>query len=311
MTQKILLDAYFVGRVLLVLVLFAAFSLLSSHVSSAASITLSNAPSQLASPNDEYIVDVSLSISTSDGTIYYLRGVFYQEGTSNYCGLTWNGSSWFSGPYTSNEGWKNFLPVTISANAWTGQLKAKLDTNDSGCQASGNYKFRVQRFTASSSSGNFDSQNEQSVTVVVPTATPTTAPTATPTNVPTPTKTPTPGPTSTNTPTPTKTPTPAPTSSSSSSPTATKSPTTTIAPSSAQKNISPSPTKTKEVLGQKTEVSPTIAKLEMNPAEPADSSSVIAALFISIGGIILILCGILAFKPGMINDLLDKLPWKR
>src|SRR5205085_2761454 len=157
----------------------------------AASITLGQGPAQLGSVDDAYLIHVKLSVSITDGTEYYLRGVFYQPGTSNYCGSTWNGTSWFNGPYSSGEGWKNFLKATISNNSWEGDLQAKLDTSDTGCQASGTYNFKVERFT-SSGSGNFDAQTEQSVAIIVPTFTPTPTPTPKPEPTHTPTFTPKP-----------------------------------------------------------------------------------------------------------------------
>ncbi len=164
----------------------------------AATITFQNGKASLSGFHDEYTIDVSLSINAQDNIVYYLRGVFYKSGTTNYCGLTWNGSSWFGGPYSSNQGWKQFLPITISNNAWSGQLKATLDNTDSGCITSGTYNFKIQRFTANSSSGTFDTQTEQTLTVAVPTSTPTQSPTATPNSTPThsPSATPTNKPTS-------------------------------------------------------------------------------------------------------------------
>lgn len=150
---------------------------------------------------DEFLVDVKLSINAADNTDYYLRGLFYKPGTSDYCGLTWNGTSWYSGPI-SPDGWKNFLKVTVNNNLWSGTLKTKIDTTDSACKTSGQYLFKIQRFTSTSSSGNIDSnQNELSLEVTVPTPTPTSAPS------PTPTPTLTPSPTRKPTPTPTKSPT--------------------------------------------------------------------------------------------------------
>lgn len=150
----------------------------------AASITIQNTPSQIGI-GDDYTADVNVSISVADGTIYYLRGAFFKEGTSNYCGYTWNEVDWFNGPYSSD--WKKLLKITITNHAWSGQLKTKVDANDSGCNTSGTYNFRIERFndTASDGGGTFnDTQNEQTVTIIIPTPTPTPQPTATNTPVP-------------------------------------------------------------------------------------------------------------------------------
>jgi hypothetical protein len=97
------------------------------------------------------------------------------------------------------------LAVTVNQGTWSGQLKAKIDPSDGNCQNSGNYYFKVQRFTIGGS-GNFDDQNSLSVNISIPTPTPT--PTSVPTDTPTPasnaaTATPTPKPTATPTPKPT------------------------------------------------------------------------------------------------------------
>jgi hypothetical protein len=163
----------------------------------AASIALEPEKSSLNSPADEFPVNVNFQIDAPDNKVYYLRGIFYQPDTSNYCGYTWNGNSWFKGPYSSGEGWKNFFPVTIKTGSWSGEIKTKIDPEDSGCRDTGTYRFKIERFTESGS-GSFDSQNELTLTVVVPTLIPS------PTDTPDPTKTPAPS----HTLTPAKTPTP-------------------------------------------------------------------------------------------------------
>lgn len=162
----------------------------------AATISTQNGVSSLG-PADEYAIDAALSIGSADGTKYFLRGVFYQDGTKNYCGYTYNGLDWYNGPYTTNNGWENLLPIIVQNSSWSGQLRAKLDIADSNCAASGTYHFKIERFTLSGSAS-FDTQNEQTLTVVIPTPTPTPLPpTATPKPLPTNTQTPTQKPTPT------------------------------------------------------------------------------------------------------------------
>lgn len=175
------------------IILFSLAFLLPQKIFAAANITMQNGSSQIGI-NDEYTVDVQLSISVGDGTIYYLRGVFYQPGTTNYCGYTWNGSNWFKGPFSNAGDQKQFYQITITNHQWSGQLKTKIDPEDSGCLSSGTYAFKIERFTDSSNNGTFDTQNEQTVTVIIPTPTPTPQPTPTNTPVP-PTATATPKPT--------------------------------------------------------------------------------------------------------------------
>ncbi len=170
-----------------VIILLFCFSFASTPVCVlAATIQLGSGPSQI-STSDEYTIPVSLTIG-SDAT-YYLRGVFYQPGSTNYCGYTWNGASWYNGPYTANNGWMSLFAIQTVDSSWSGTLKAKIDPTDSGCSSSGSYLFKVERYT-SGGSGTFDTQNEQTVNVVIPTPTPTLVPTVPPTLIPTPTKLP-------------------------------------------------------------------------------------------------------------------------
>lgn len=257
--------------VFLLLLFTVVFSFPQKAIS--ASIVNQSGPSEINS-SDEYPINTTLNISTGNGTVYYLRGVFYKAGTANYCGFTWNGNNWFSGPYTVNEGWKSFLPVTINNSSWSGQLRAKIDTNDNSCNSSGNYSFKIERFTQSGS-GTFDSQNEQTVQVNVPAPSPTNTPTSTP----------------------------QPTSSDSNTPTPTKvtSPTPTI-----KVTVTPTPKKISQVvLGAKDKSSPT-KSLSSNSKESksiteekvAGESSInpIYVLFILIGIVALTGCGILAWQ---------------
>ena len=124
-----------------------------------------------------YEVKVDLSINAADDTRYFLRGMFYKKDTNKYCGYTWNGQSWFNGPYSSGEGWKSLPGVLVSSNSASINLKAKLDSDDSDCNSGGEYAFKIQRYTQSGSS-NVDDQNIQKINVEVQKASPTIKPTA-------------------------------------------------------------------------------------------------------------------------------------
>ena len=245
----------------------------------ASNVALSSQQTSL-SLSDEFVVNVGFNINASDGTSYYLRGVFFKEGTSNYCGYTWNGNSWYNGPYSSN-GFGQLLPITVYQGSWSGQLKAKIDSADAGCQSSGVYNFKVQRYTGGGSSS-FDEQNSLSVTISIPTSTPTPIPTFTPT--PTPTRMPTLPPTSTPT---------------------TIQPQTTLSSQTKQsKNISPTKTVTRvatevsssSVLGSATEGgnSPVVR----TGFKGEGASFMLPPVFYVICGlsILVIACGILLFR---------------
>lgn len=150
--------------------------LFPSSAAFAANLTLSASDNNITQ-DSEISINTFLSINTTDGTSYYLRGAFFKDGTADYCGYTWNGNKFFSGPYSINEGWKNFFPISVVNSSWSGILKVKLDPQDSGCKESGTYLFKIERFT-NSGSAIFDNQNTLSFTATVPTAVPTLAPTA-------------------------------------------------------------------------------------------------------------------------------------
>jgi hypothetical protein len=168
----------------------------------ASEISLKANKTSLDSSDDELQVNLSLTVNNADNKIYYLRGIFGQTGSDNYCGYTWNGTNWFSGPYSSNDGWKNFLSVNVISSTWSGELRAKINPTDSGCRDTGNYFFKVQRFTESGSA-TFDIQNEIVLNVVIPTSSPSPVNTVKPTNTQSINHTPHPVPTGTPKSTPT------------------------------------------------------------------------------------------------------------
>lgn len=152
--------------------------------------------------DDEYQVTTTITTSNvADGTMYYLRGIFYKGTKSASCGVTWNNTGWYNGPISTTC--QQYFPITIKNNTWSGQLKAKIDTTDTNCQTSGAYSFEVQRITTSCN-GSYDG-NTLAIDVSIPTPTVTPSPTQkpTPTTKPTPTEKPSP----TNTPIPTVKPT--------------------------------------------------------------------------------------------------------
>ena len=78
----------------MVIVLFLLLFFISrSSTVSAAEIILSDIDTaEITKIEQELTVPLELKIKSGDGTVYYLRGAFYKEGTSQYCGYTWNGS---------------------------------------------------------------------------------------------------------------------------------------------------------------------------------------------------------------------------
>lgn len=279
-----------VKRVFSIFIIVLLSSIFASQVF-AASISFQNTKTQLSGPDEEFTTDATFSINAADNTQYYLRGLFYKSGTSgNYCGFTWNTITWFNGPY-SGEGFKSLLPINITNNSWTGQIKARIDSNDSACKESGEYKFRVLYYTANGNS-NQPTQTEPSVEIVIPTPTPSPTPTPEPTKTPVPTKVPTPtkissttAPANTNTLVPTKSPTSKP-----SATTLLKK----VTPTSVTLSKSPTLETKNKVLGVGITISPT---MKPNPTVKVMGiqQNPIGIFFIIAGSVFLAACGILGF----------------
>ncbi len=174
----------------------AFFLIIPSGVWAATSVSVSGLPSSI-DKDQEVEIDVSLVCDscTSDS---YLRGVFYSSG-SNYFGFTRNnGGSWIN---ASGDNCTQYFKVTASdlvEGSWSGKLKVKPDSADTSFVGSGQYQFKMGRYTSSCSSPTWSAETALTITGATPTMTPTT--TTTPTHSP--------SPTATRTSTPTRTPTP-------------------------------------------------------------------------------------------------------
>jgi len=182
------------------------FITFAPHVLAARSMTISSDKTSLFG-EEEMTITASVSGFTPGETIY-IKGAFYQEGSTNYFGYTKNGDSWIKNGDTSTS------QRSIVVDFWDGNLSVKSDFADSGYKGEGEYKVKVG-FYYTTSGGNLSSVNWTSNNVTVslnePDPTPTSTPTPTPTPQPTATPTPTPAPTKSPTPTPTKILTPTPT----------------------------------------------------------------------------------------------------
>ncbi|HUD20215.1 MAG TPA: hypothetical protein VMR81_07265 [Patescibacteria group bacterium] len=144
--------------------------------------------------DEEFTITASASGFTEGETIY-IKGAFYQSGSSNYFGYTKSGDEWVK----NSAG--NTSQRSIKIGEWDGSLVVKSDFTDSGYKGEGDYSLKVGFYYGSATNVNWSS-NALTVTINEPDPTPTNTPT--PTNRPTPTLTP--SPTSTLTPTPTSTP---------------------------------------------------------------------------------------------------------
>lgn len=139
--------------------------------------------------DEEISVQVSL-IGAPVNTTYYLRAAFYVDTTTQYFGYTWNNSGWNNIP----SDYKNFLQInTGSSGEFNGALKTKVDLSSNYFKGTGEYQFKLGRYTEGGSGPSWS--DSLATTITGPTPTPTLAPTPTITTAPTPTKIPTQAPT--------------------------------------------------------------------------------------------------------------------
>ncbi len=184
-------------QVLLALVLFAC----APRVFAARSMTISGNISSLLG-DDSLVVTASPS-GFADGEIVFIKGAFFQSGTSNYFGLTKNNDAWIKNSAS------NTSQRSVKIGEWDGRLETKADYSDSGYKGENDYSFKLRFYYGSTFSADW-STNELTISISEP------DPTITP--LPTPSQTPSP----TRTPSPTISPTIASTSTSTASPTITK-----------------------------------------------------------------------------------------
>ena len=155
--------------VLAILIVIATFFLFSKPIL-AVTVTISNLPSSIT--DSAFTFNVSVSGATS-GT-NYLRMDLYKDGTTNYFGETYNGSSWYNG----SDG-KQFLPITvISGQTWNGSVQGRIGNPSSGeYPGSGTYKIKIRRYTSSGNLSSGDTQTPQDVQInySAPSPTPTTS----------------------------------------------------------------------------------------------------------------------------------------
>jgi len=135
------------------IVAFLLLANLFSKSAFAATFTFNGAPSAL-NENDTFSASVNLAINGSSGNIYYIKGVFSHSDTlTSYLGYTKNNNSdWRN----DNEADKTqYYKVTMDSNGeWNGSIEFKLDTQDSSFKGSGNYNFKLGRYTSSGTSSN-------------------------------------------------------------------------------------------------------------------------------------------------------------
>jgi len=180
------MPAFWKVGVCILLWLFSAFL---SPLFAARSLSIESDRSSLFG---EEVAVITASVSGfTDGETIYIKGAFFQEGSTNYFGYTQKDSTWIkNGESTTSQ-------RSITFGSWDGKLTVKSDFVDSGYKGEGEYKIKVGYYYLTSG-GNMSSvnwsTNSLSMALNEPDPTPTNslAPTNTPTNTPIPTCTTTP-----------------------------------------------------------------------------------------------------------------------
>lgn len=177
----------------------------------AASVTVDSIPTSL-NEEQEFTVMVNVSGAAAN-TTNYLRAAFYSETSpTSYFGYTFNHlEAWYNGTPSPIDP-HQFLQIQIGPDGtWTGDLKSKADIAASSFKGSGNYYFKIGRYTASATSiSDWSQSTPVSISSTAPSPTPTPSPSPSTSQSSSSTKSPSPTPKATTPPTPAKSPQPSP-----------------------------------------------------------------------------------------------------
>lgn len=130
------------------------------------SFTISNIPSQVNS-DQSFSISINLSLPNNPNSSFYLKGAFKKSDSSNYFGLTKVSNSWIK----NNSAHSNQFPITTdSSGNWSGSLEVKPNTEDSGFNGSGDYIFKVGRYSATGSGPTWGNESNINITLTAQTA---------------------------------------------------------------------------------------------------------------------------------------------
>lgn len=142
---------------------------------------IENNPSEI---NYDQSIDVLYSFNNVIPIkIYYLAGVFQQSAGSYYFGYTWN-NNW----YKYGDDYTNFYKLEITESSVSGKLKIKPDVEANGFNGTGEYQFKIGRYSESGKSLSW-SDNNGSIMINYespPSPEPATSPSPTPIPIPSP-----------------------------------------------------------------------------------------------------------------------------
>lgn len=128
--------------------------------SSKSNFIISEIPSSINS-DQSFSISIELSLPNNPSSNFYLKGAFKKADGSNYFGFTKVGSYWIkNGSSYSSQVQIN----TDSTGSWSGTLEIKPDEGDSGFTGTGDYIFKVARYTSSGSGPTWS--NEESINIL-------------------------------------------------------------------------------------------------------------------------------------------------
>lgn len=102
----------------------------------------------------EFEIYISLKLNGKPNAAFYLKGAFKKEGSSNYFGETL-GNEWIK---NSEKYSKQYKILTDSEGNWEGKIKIKPDPDDTGFDGTGEYIFKVARYTDTGSGPNWSNE---------------------------------------------------------------------------------------------------------------------------------------------------------
>src|SRR3989338_3095102 len=104
--------------------------------------SIKDAPSEINS-SQEFEVSVSLKLPDKINSVVYLKGAFKKESSSNYFGQTL-ASDWVG---NSEKYSKQYKITTGPEGNWEGKIKVRPDADDSGFDGTGQYIFKIARYS--------------------------------------------------------------------------------------------------------------------------------------------------------------------
>lgn len=123
--------------------------------------SIKDIPTEINS-DQEFEISVSLKLPEKPNTNFYLKGAFKKDGLTNYFGQT------LTGEWTGNgEKYSKQLKITSDpSGSWEGKIKVKPDGDDSGFDGTGEYIFKVARYTDSGNGPTWSNESKVKINAV-------------------------------------------------------------------------------------------------------------------------------------------------